>query len=110
MSCIALLALADVGEERHLARPLDGDRHLVLVAPAGAGDAARADLAPLGDEAAEHVHVLVVDVLDLRAAERAVAAAHLAVALAGTTALRRTLFSLLRLLRHQNGMSSSAAA
>src|SRR5688572_10671295 len=82
------------------------------MAPTGPGDASRADLAPLGDEAAEHVHVLVVDVLDLRAAERAVAAAHLAVALAGTPALRRrTLFSRLRLLhRHQKGMSSSAAA
>ena len=65
----------DVGEQRHLARPLDRDRDLPLVAAARAGDAPRADLALLGDVAPELVDVLVVDLLDLLAAEVAVALA-----------------------------------
>src|SRR3954454_22932899 len=69
MTSIALPG--DVGQERHLARPLDRPRHLVLVATARARDAARADLALLGDVPAKDVDVLVVDVVDLRLAELA---------------------------------------
>src|SRR5256714_3410187 len=63
--------VGDVREERHLARALDGDRDLPLVAAAGAGDAARADLPLLRDVAAELVVVLVVDLFDLVLAEEA---------------------------------------
>ena len=52
-----------VGEERHLARPLDRHRDLPLVTAARAGDAAGADLALLGDVAPELVDVLVVDLV-----------------------------------------------
>src|SRR5215211_3208686 len=63
-----------VGQQRHLAGALDRDRHLALVAPARARDAPRADLALLRDVAPQLVVVLVVDFLDLLAAEVAVLA------------------------------------
>src|SRR5215212_5040560 len=84
MTCIGLPG--DVGQQRHLARPLDRPRHLVLVAAAGTGDAARADLALLGDVPAEDVDVLVVDVVDLRLAELAALAPRRARLGAGTLA------------------------
>src|SRR5919201_4563241 len=58
-----------VGQQRHLAGTLHRRRDLHLVAAAGAGDAARADLALLRDVAPELVVVLVVDLLDLLLAE-----------------------------------------
>jgi MFS family permease len=61
-----------VGQEGHLSRALHGLRDLHLVAPAGAGDAAGADLALLRDVPPELVHVLVVHLGDLLAAEVAV--------------------------------------
>src|SRR5439155_3139487 len=100
------LALPHVGQERHLAGALDGGRDLHLVAPAGAGDAARADLALLGDEAAQLIQVLVVDVLDLHPAEVAVALPGLALLEAGPAAGRAS-FGLLGHAPPQNGMSSS---
>src|SRR3954454_16721445 len=60
--------VAHVGEQRDLARPLDRRRDLVLVPAAGARDAARADLAAVGDELAERADVLVVDLVDFVAA------------------------------------------
>src|SRR5207302_849177 len=72
-----LRALGDVREQRHLACPLDRGRDLHLVAPAGPGDAAAADLALLGDVAPQLVDVLVVDLRDLLLAEEAVAASDL---------------------------------
>src|SRR5207302_8003630 len=66
-------ALGDARQHRHLARPLDRGRHLHLVPAAGAGDAA-ADLALLGDVAAQLGDVLVVDLGDVLLAEEAVAA------------------------------------
>ena len=54
--------------QRQLACALDRPRDLHLVAPAGARDAARADLALLGDELAQRGDVLVVDLLDFVAA------------------------------------------
>src|SRR4051812_19789514 len=65
---VASAALADVRQQRQLTRALDRASDLVLVAPAGARDAARADLAPVGHELLQRVDVLVVDELDLVAA------------------------------------------
>src|SRR5580704_17924010 len=48
------------GEERDLARPLDGERHLALVPRAVAADAPRDHLATLRDEVLERLRVLVV--------------------------------------------------
>src|SRR5262249_55005349 len=61
--------LRDVREQRHLPRALHGSRDLELVPPAGARDAARADLALLRDVAPELGRVLVVDLVHLVAAE-----------------------------------------
>src|SRR5207249_1892281 len=58
-------------QQRHRARPLDGERQLPLVARAVAGDAAREDLAPLGEEGPEHARVFVVDQHALVGAEAA---------------------------------------
>src|SRR5689334_711586 len=66
---VALLArVTDVRQERQLSSALDRAGDLVLMAPAGAGDPARADLPAVGDELAQGVDVLVVDELDLVAA------------------------------------------
>src|SRR5437868_5880441 len=74
-SALAIVrALGDVREQRHLTRPLHGGRHLHLVPAARARDAAAADLALLGDVAAQLGDVLVVDLRDLLLAEEAVAA------------------------------------
>src|SRR6476660_3465277 len=59
------------GQERDVARPLDGQGELALVLGAGAEHPARQDLAPLGHEPGEELHVLVVDVVDLVRAELA---------------------------------------
>src|SRR5439155_2304754 len=64
-----LAALRDVRQQRHLACPLHRHGDLPLVAPAGTGDPARADLPLLGDVAPELVRVLPVDVHDLVSAE-----------------------------------------
>src|SRR4051812_8934058 len=61
-------AFADVGQQRELACALDRARDLVLMPAAGAGDAAGADLAPVGDELPQGGDVLVVDELHLVAA------------------------------------------
>src|SRR5947207_5537964 len=58
-------------EERGDARALDRVLQLALMQRAGSGDAARKDLAPLRDELLQHLHVFVVDVLELLDAELA---------------------------------------
>src|SRR5271170_3880634 len=58
-------ALVHIRQQRQLARALDGAGDLALMAPAGAGDPPRADLALLGDELLKRADVLVVDLLDL---------------------------------------------
>ena len=66
----AVRDLADaVREQGHLAGHADGPGHLSLLLGVVAGDTAGADLRPLGHEAPQHVHVLVVDVDDLLAVE-----------------------------------------
>src|SRR5690348_15481319 len=62
-------------QERDLARPLERQGQPPLVAGTGAGDAARQDLAALGDEAPKARHLLVIDVVHPLDAKRA----HLAV-------------------------------
>src|SRR5690242_6259637 len=76
-------SFCDVRQQRHLARSLDGGRDLHLVPAAGAGDAAAADLALLGDVATQLRDVLVVDLRDLLLAEEAVAALDLPLRAAG---------------------------
>src|SRR5919199_894409 len=65
------LVAADVGDEREVARLLDRDRELPLVARADAAQATRQNLPVVGDEAAERAVVLVVHEADARLAERA---------------------------------------
>src|SRR5690242_19002221 len=88
-----LRALGDVRQQRHLARPLHSRGHLHLVPTAGAGDAAAADLALLGDVPAQLVDVRVVDLRDLLLAEEAVAALDLPRGPAGPSALLLGLLS-----------------
>src|SRR5512140_567883 len=59
------------GQQGCRARAFDGVLELALVKCAGAGDAARKDLAALRDELLQHLHVLVVDVLEFLDAELA---------------------------------------
>src|SRR5689334_1483786 len=69
---VALLAVVpDVGQQGHLAGALDRGGDLVLVPAARARDPPRADLAAVGDVLAERADVLVVDLVDLVAAEPA---------------------------------------
>src|SRR5918995_1083573 len=66
---VAILAVvADVGQQRDLAGPLDRRRDLVLVPAAGAGDPARADLSAVGDVLLQGRDVLLVELVDLVAA------------------------------------------
>jgi hypothetical protein len=53
-----------VGEQGHLAGPLDGGRDLHLVTAADAGGVPRADATLVGDEAAQGRGVFEVDLLD----------------------------------------------
>src|SRR5688572_23073093 len=128
-----LLKHASIGGERQQrgdARALDGVLQLALVQRAGAGDAARKDLAALGDELLERLHVLEVDVLDLLDAELADALAAVeelllaallaartatAIVAAGATRTARSSSSRchrchLRLLLYACGAASSAPA
>src|ERR1051326_4427194 len=60
-----------VRQQREIARPLDRDRELALVAGLGAGQARRHDLAVLRDVLLERVEILVVDRLHTLGGERA---------------------------------------
>src|SRR5438067_1195751 len=99
MTCICLVA-RDVGQESHLAGALHGCANLDLVAAARTRDAARPDLALLGDERTQGGDVLVVDLLHLVAAEAAVAPARLR-AQRRPAARRRALLSALLRLCHR---------
>src|ERR671933_2049781 len=61
----------DVGQEGQLAGALDRLRQLPLLLRRDGGNAPRHDLAPLGDEALEQLHVLVVDLRRVGVRERA---------------------------------------
>src|SRR5215467_7938792 len=71
ITCIVVLLLHDVGQERHETRALDGDGELALLSGGHGGDAARNDLAALGDEAHQELRILVVDLGRIGAGERA---------------------------------------
>src|SRR4051794_5676043 len=64
-------SVGHVGQESELAGALHRDRELLLVPAAGARDASRADLALLAHRAAQGAEVLVIDDVDLVAAELA---------------------------------------
>src|ERR1700722_7939492 len=55
------LLFHDVGQKRHEARALDGEREQALLARRHGGDARRHDFAALRDEALQQLHILVVD-------------------------------------------------
>src|SRR3954466_7870563 len=67
----SMCLLRHVRDERDLARALDRRLQLALVLGAGARDPPRQDLAALGHERPDQLHVLVVDVVDLVRAELA---------------------------------------
>src|SRR5690606_20133951 len=58
------VVVVGVRDQREEACTLDRERQLALVARLGAGDAARHDLAVLGEVLAQGVEILVVDLLD----------------------------------------------
>src|SRR4051812_13079949 len=58
-------------QERDVARLLDGIAQPVLVRSADARNAPGHDFAALGDKAAQHPHIFVVDIVDLLDAEAA---------------------------------------
>src|SRR5687767_2218396 len=63
--------LHDIGEQRQEAGALDGLGQLALLLGGDRGDAARHDLAALGDVALQKLHVLIVDLRSVGAGERA---------------------------------------
>src|SRR6185312_10643243 len=65
------VVVVGVRQQREEARALDRGRQLTLVAGLGAGDAARHDLAVLGDVLAQGVEILVVDLLHVFGSEAA---------------------------------------
>src|SRR2546430_12831861 len=67
--------LIGVGQQRQKARPLDRHRELALIEGFRAGDAARNDLARLGDIALQGGEILVVDRLHAFGGEAAELAA-----------------------------------
>src|SRR4051812_12412852 len=117
IACAMPLAVRDVGQEPQLTRALYRRRELGLMPPAVSGDAGGADLALLAHRPPQRAEVLVVDEVDLVAAERArLEPAASAWALPVTPApLCRGPATLLRHAKKlptslsQNGMSSSEA-
>src|SRR5581483_398576 len=81
--------LIGVGQQRQEARALDRDGELALVERLRAGDAARDDLAGLGDITLQGAEILVVDVRDAfrREAAKLLAAREGAAAAATTSAV-----------------------
>src|SRR3954466_2744438 len=61
ITCMAVLLLHDVGQQRHEAGALDGVGQDALVLVSDGGDAGRHDLAALGNVALQQLDVLVVD-------------------------------------------------
>src|SRR3954454_201280 len=61
---------AGVRQQGHLPRVLDGLGDLALLLHGDAGDTPGSDLATIGDELAQDVDVLVVDLLDTRGLQR----------------------------------------
>src|SRR5262249_47789220 len=70
MTSMALLLLYGVGQQAEEAGGLDGLGEGALLLGRDRGDAARHHLAAFGDVALQQLHVLVVDLRRVRAAER----------------------------------------
>src|SRR5262245_1526184 len=71
MTSIVVPLVGYVRNQRDLARALDRHLQLALMHRARAGNAPWQNLAPLGHERRQQLHVLVVDVVDLVRAELA---------------------------------------
>src|SRR5258708_17190586 len=71
ITCMAGPSLHDIGQERHEAGALDGVGQDALLLVADRGDAGRHDLAALGNEALQQLHILVIDLGRVIAGERA---------------------------------------
>ena len=86
-----LLVAGRKGQQSDVASLLDGTRQPTLVGGADAGEAARDNLAPLGDKLLQQAHIAIVDSIDLLDTELAnlLAAKELAAA-AGTAAGARS--------------------
>src|SRR5690242_1768572 len=84
--------LIRVGQQRQEARALDRDGELALVERLRAGDAARYDLAGLGDIALQGAEILVIDVRDAfrREAAKLLAAREAAATATATTTIAAT--------------------
>jgi hypothetical protein len=76
-----------VGQERYVARTLDGFGQHALVRSARSTDATRQDFAALGNEALKELHILVINEVNLLATEAADLAAMHATASAGTPSI-----------------------
>src|SRR3954466_15664485 len=61
ITCMVVLLLHDIGQQRHEAGALDGVGQNALLLVADRGDARRHDLAALGNEALQELDVLIVD-------------------------------------------------
>src|SRR5712692_150604 len=66
---ISLALVGGVGKQRDVAGALERDREAALVTGTGSGHAARKNLAPLADKAAEARDFFVIDQMDLLDAE-----------------------------------------
>src|SRR6185295_13728865 len=104
--------LVCVRQQREVTRPLDRRRELALVERLRAGDAARDDLARLGDVLLQDGQILVVDLLDAFGRETAELATtgEGAVATAAATATRATATRFLVFHHAFTPMSSSSLA
>ena len=79
-----ILSVSGVGQQRQMTRALDRCCEVTLMSCAGAGHAARKDLASLGHEAAQTCDVLVINVLYLVNAEASNLLAGLSAAVVGS--------------------------
>src|ERR1700727_637765 len=71
ITCMAVLLLHDVGQQRHEAGALDGVGQNALLLVADRGDAAGNDLAAFGNVALQELDVLIVDLWRVIAGEGA---------------------------------------
>ena len=69
--CMPVKSVAHVGQQRNMARTLDGDGQLTLMESAGTGNAAGNDLRALGNVLAQAGDVFIVNVVDTVHAEAA---------------------------------------
>src|ERR1044071_9997058 len=104
--------LIGVRQQREVTRPLDRGRQLALVERLGTRDAARHDLAGLGDVLLQDREILVIDLLHALGGEAAelATAREGTVAASGTTATRATATRFVVFHHAFTPMSSSSLA